>query len=157
MEKTVVSIAEIKRVRVRENNNGVNCLVMDNFKPTKDGDKTVDYIPISIIIALLRSDLKSNILILSIAKALQKSGENISLNDCVETAIRIVLTHLKIKAEYNLHTPEEEYKPGCNYTTNWYQIDSDSIKFSYGQHKTAYQNCDAEYFIKDNKTVVEDF
>lgn len=156
MEATVTSIANVGRIRIRENRSGVNCLIIDNFAPTIDGNKVAGFIPVSIVIATLRSDVKSNVLILSIAKAIQKSGENLSLNDCVENAIRTVLSHLRIKATYVLHKEGEEYEGG-KYTTDWYQLDADSIRFSYGEHKDAYNACDVDYFLKESKSVIEDF
>ena len=39
MEATVTSIANVGRIRIRENRSGVNCLVIDNFAPTIDGNK----------------------------------------------------------------------------------------------------------------------
>lgn len=151
-------------IRIGENNHGVKCLIINGIRPVYDSDELIsDMIPASIIIAILRQDVKANLLILAIAKELKDSaGKGISVSDCTELATRSVLNRLRIKCTYILRKEGDKYTTTDGeereYTTNWYQLDTDSIKLSFGEHKSAYETLDAKYFIGNNEiSGIEDF
>lgn len=159
---TITRIATVanKRgsVRIANNSNDVKCLVIDGFAP----DDKVCFVPVSIVLGRLLTDVKSNLLLISISKELAKNaGKGINANDCREQAIRALLSKLRIKGDFNHHTAGEVFtkEDGTEsaYTTDWDELDADTVKFSYGELKSAYESTDAKAFVAGSNDVVEDF
>lgn len=163
--EVITSIAALgnkyHNVRIAKNQYDVKCIVIDNFAPQVNSEeKGTAFVPVSIIISLLNSDVKAQMLILALAKKLANlAGKGVGLNDTIENATRTILGSLRIKANFDLRVAgqiftKEDGTEGA-YTSDWYQLDTDSIRLSFGEAKEAYQNCDPDYFIADS--AIEDF
>ena len=161
VEKNIVRIAAIANaygnVRICLDRYGTNSLVVPGLRP----DDTDGFIPISIIRAFLESDVRSSRLVLAVCKALADGIKGVRPTDFVNDAIRRILAKMKIKATYILHQAGEVYtdeKTGETgaYTKDWYELDTQSIRLSYGENKDAYLNCDASAFIAES-SMIEDF
>lgn len=163
--EVVTSIAALGNkygnVRIAKNQYDVKCIVIDNFAPQINSEeKGTAFVPVSIIISLLNSDVKAQMLILALAKKLANlAGKGVGLNDTIENATRTILGSLRIKANFDLRVAGQVFTKADGtegaYTSDWYQLDTDSIRLSFGEAKEAYQNCDPDYFISDS--VIEDF
>ena len=165
--EVVTSIAALGNkygnVRIGANSNGIKCIIVDDLAPIvgEEGKFTTGFVPVSIIAALINSDVKSNLLILAVAKKLASiAGKGISNSDTIEQATRKVFGALKIKATYALRVAGEIYTKADGtegaYTTDWYELLTDTIRLSFGDKRDAYLACDADAFIED-KSVIEDF
>lgn len=145
-------------VRIANNSNDVKCLVIDGFAP----DDKVCFVPVSIVLGKLLSDIKSNLLLIAISKELAKNvAKGINASDCRDQAVRALLSKLRIKGDFNHHTAGEVFtkEDGTEsaYTTDWDELDADTIKFSYGELRADYDACNAKAFIAGSNDVVEDF
>lgn len=178
--KTVTKIAAIGNkygnVRIGENRYGMSCIIVDGLAPIvgEEDKSATGFIPVGAVYALINSDIKANILILAVAKklesiALQRFTDD-ELRDpdkrkairdfATNQAKRKVLGALKIKATYALRVAGEVYTKTDGtegaYTTDWYELLTDTIRLSFGDKRDAYLACDADAFIGDS-SAIEDF
>ena len=95
--------------------------------------------------------------ILAVAKELA-SKNKLSLRDVSESAYRSVLNKMRIKADFIYHKEGDAYGEDENekYTKDGYHLVPESIRFSFGEHRSAFDNNDVSHFISDT-SVVEDF
>lgn len=165
--KTVTRIAAIGNkygnVRIGANSNGIKCVIVDSLAPiVGEEDKfTTGFVPVSVVAALINSDVKANLLIIAVAKKLASiAGKGFSNADVMEQATRKVFGALKIKATYALRVAGEVYTKADGtegaYTTDWYELLTDTIRLSFGDKRDAYLACDADAFIEDS-SAIEDF
>ena len=161
VEKNVVRIAAIANaygnVRISPDKYGTNSLVVPGFRP----DDADGFVPISIIRAFLESDARSSLLVVAVCRALADGIKGVRPTDLVNDAIRRILSKMKIKGTYILHQAGEVYtdeKTGETgaYTKDWYELDTKSVRLSYGENKDAYLNCDVSAFITES-SMIEDF
>lgn len=161
VEKNVVRIAEIANaygnVRICANSAGVNCVVVPGLHP----NGTDGFVPVSVISAFLQSDVRSSRLVLAVCKTLADGIKGVRPADFVNDAIRRVLAKMKIKVTYVLHQAGEVYtdeKTGETgaYTKDWYELQNETIRLSYGENKDAYLAGDASAFITES-SMIEDF
>lgn len=161
VEKNVVRIAAIANaygnVRIYPDKYGTNSLVVPGFRP----DDTDGFVPISIIRAFLESDVRSSMLVVAVCRTLADGIKGVRPTDFINDAIRRILAKMKIKGTYILHRAGEVYtdeKTGETgaYTKDWYELDTKSIRLSYGENKDAYRNCDTSAFITES-SMIEDF
>lgn len=178
--KTVTRIATIGNkygnVRIGENRNGIDCIIVDSLAPVVgEEDKfTTGFIPAGVVTAIINNDVKANLLILAIAKKLESVAvKRLSEDDALDPdkrkvirefardqAKRKVFGALKIKATYALRVAGEIYTKNDGtegaYTTDWYELLTDTIRLSFGDKRDAYLACDADAFIGDS-SAIEDF
>lgn len=168
---TITRIATVatKRgsVRIANNSNDVKCLVIDGFAP----DDKVCFVPVNVVVGkLLGKSVKSLMLYNAIAKKLMddanknkpKGATKATIKECQDPALRLLLSKLGIKGSFVHHIAGEVFtkEDGTEgvYTKDWDELDCDTVTFSYGQYKEAYENCDPTPFINGGEDdVVEDF
>ena len=170
MSNIVTRIASVatKRgnVRISTTERGIKCLVVPGFRPNdEDGFVTIG----AVIGKLLGKDIKTNRLYNAIInklvemnnKDLPDGVDKVTAKECQDPALRMLLSKLRIKADYILRVAGEVFtkEDGSegSYAKDWYQLDEDSITFSYGEYKEAYLACDPTPFIGSESDVIEDF
>lgn len=178
--KTVTRIAAIGNkygnVRIGANSNDIKCIIVDSLAPiVGEEDKfATGFVPVSVVAALINNDFRASLLIASVAKKLESVAvKSLSKDDALdpvirkgiresakEQATRKVFGALKIKATYALRVAGEVYTKADGsegaYTTDWYELLTDTIRLSFGDKRDAYLACNADAFIEDN-SAIEDF
>lgn len=165
--KTVTRIATIGNkygnVRIGTNSNNIKCIIVDSLAPiVGEEDKfATGFIPYNVISGKLNSDVRANLLIRAVAKKLISiGGKGFSMADVLDQAVRKVIGALKVKCTYALRVAGEVYTKTDGtegaYTTDWYELLTDTIHLSFGDKRDAYLACDVDAFIGDS-SVIEDF
>lgn len=168
-ESNVVRIAEIGNaygnINTYVNDNGITLVVIKGMKP----DDNNEFVPLSLLKAKLMEDFVSRELIVAtstalaerINDALSEDAPRVRPSKCAADALRSIVGKMRIKGTYIHHKPGETYVDKATgetgaYTKDWYELDTQSVKLSYGEHRDAYKALDASAFISDSSSI-EDF